>query len=54
MNGLTASFEAIARRERCPFAVVGRLTADGVLRIADTGRAIAVSSDWNVSAKPFE
>jgi phosphoribosylformylglycinamidine synthase len=29
-------FEAIARRERCPFAVVGRITADGVLRVADS------------------
>jgi phosphoribosylformylglycinamidine synthase len=30
-----AAFEAIARRERCPFAVVGRLTGDGVLKVAD-------------------
>jgi phosphoribosylformylglycinamidine synthase len=30
-----AQFEAIARRERCPFAVIGRLTADGVLTVRD-------------------
>jgi phosphoribosylformylglycinamidine synthase len=30
-----ARFEAIARRERCPFAVIGRLTADGVLTVRD-------------------
>jgi phosphoribosylformylglycinamidine synthase len=30
-----AHFEAIARRERCPYAVVGRLTADGVLTVSD-------------------
>ncbi|MEO6079290.1 MAG: phosphoribosylformylglycinamidine synthase [Steroidobacteraceae bacterium] len=30
-----AQFEAIARRERCPFAVIGRLTADGVLIVRD-------------------
>ncbi len=30
-----AAFEAIARRERCPYAVVGRLTDDGVLRVHD-------------------
>jgi phosphoribosylformylglycinamidine synthase len=32
--GLT-QFEAIARRERCVYAVVGELTADGVLRVED-------------------
>jgi phosphoribosylformylglycinamidine synthase len=31
-----AQFEAIARRERCPFAVIGRLTADGVLTVRDS------------------
>jgi phosphoribosylformylglycinamidine synthase len=30
-----ARFEAIARRERCPFAVIGRITADGVLTVRD-------------------
>ncbi len=30
-----ARFEAIARRERCPFAVVGRLTGDGLLQVHD-------------------
>ncbi len=30
-----AQFEAIAQRERCPFAVIGRLTADGVLTVRD-------------------
>jgi phosphoribosylformylglycinamidine synthase len=30
-----ARFEQIARRERCPFAVIGRLTDDGVLRVHD-------------------
>jgi phosphoribosylformylglycinamidine synthase len=28
-------FETIARRERCPFAVVGRLTDDGLLHVQD-------------------
>jgi phosphoribosylformylglycinamidine synthase len=28
-------FAAIARRERCPFAVIGRLTADGLLTVRD-------------------
>ncbi len=31
-----ARFEAIAQRERCPFAVIGRLTADGVLTVHDS------------------
>jgi phosphoribosylformylglycinamidine synthase len=31
-----ARFEAIARRERCPYAVVGRLTDDGLLRVHDS------------------
>ncbi|MEO6367019.1 MAG: phosphoribosylformylglycinamidine synthase, partial [Steroidobacteraceae bacterium] len=31
-----ARFEAIAARERCPYAVIGRLTADGVLRVSDS------------------
>ncbi|HXC58795.1 MAG TPA: phosphoribosylformylglycinamidine synthase, partial [Steroidobacteraceae bacterium] len=31
-----ARFEAIARRERCPFAVVGRLTDDGLLDVHDS------------------
>jgi phosphoribosylformylglycinamidine synthase len=30
-----AAFEVIARRERCPFAVVGRLTDDGLLQVND-------------------
>ena len=30
-----AAFEAIARRERCVYAVVGELTDDGVLRVSD-------------------
>jgi phosphoribosylformylglycinamidine synthase len=30
-----AQFERIARRERCPFAVIGRLTDDGVLSVHD-------------------
>jgi phosphoribosylformylglycinamidine synthase len=30
-----ARFEQIARRERCPFAVIGRLTDDGVLVVHD-------------------
>ena len=30
-----AAFEAIARRERCPYAVVGRLTDDGLLQVND-------------------
>ncbi|HTQ36203.1 MAG TPA: phosphoribosylformylglycinamidine synthase [Steroidobacteraceae bacterium] len=28
-------FEQLARRERCPFAVIGRLTEDGVLQVHD-------------------
>src|SRR5690606_14803440 len=31
-----ARFEEIARRERCPYAVIGRLTDDGVLTVHDT------------------
>ena len=31
-----AAFERIAQRERCPFAVVGRLTDDGVLAVHDS------------------
>jgi phosphoribosylformylglycinamidine synthase len=30
-----AAFEAIARRERCPYAVIGELTDDGVLAVHD-------------------
>jgi phosphoribosylformylglycinamidine synthase len=30
-----ARFEQIAARERCPYAVIGRLTGDGVLRVSD-------------------
>src|SRR6185295_17051587 len=30
-----APFEQIARRERCPYAVIGRLTDDGVLAVHD-------------------
>ncbi len=30
-----ARFEAIAKRERCPYAVIGRLTDDGVLAVHD-------------------
>jgi len=29
-------FESIARRERCPYAIVGRLTDDGLLRVHDS------------------
>ncbi|MEY2632026.1 MAG: hypothetical protein RIR00_680 [Pseudomonadota bacterium] len=31
-----AEFEALCRRERCPFAVVGEATADGHLRVTDS------------------
>ena len=30
-----AVFEALCRRERCPFAVIGATTGDGVLRVVD-------------------
>ncbi len=30
-----AGFEQIAQRERCPYAVIGRLTHDGVLSVHD-------------------
>jgi phosphoribosylformylglycinamidine synthase len=30
-----AAFQAICRRERCPYAVIGRTTDDGVLRVHD-------------------
>ena len=30
-----AVFEALCRRERCPFAVIGETTGDGVLRVRD-------------------
>ena len=30
-----AGFDALCRRERCPFAVVGRITDDGVLKVHD-------------------
>src|ERR1019366_8824103 len=33
--GSTASFAALCERERCPFAVVGEITADGRLRVDD-------------------
>lgn len=35
------AFEALCRRERCPFAVIGRTTGDGILRVEDplTGQA---------------
>jgi phosphoribosylformylglycinamidine synthase len=29
------AFEAIARRERCPYAVIGRITEDGLLGVSD-------------------
>jgi phosphoribosylformylglycinamidine synthase len=29
-------FEALCRRERCPFAVIGRATGDGVLQVEDS------------------
>ena len=33
--GSTATFAALCERERCPFAVVGEITADGRLRVDD-------------------
>jgi len=30
-----ATFEALCRRERCPYAVIGRTTDDGILRVHD-------------------
>ncbi len=33
--GSTAAFAALCERERCPFAVVGEITADGRLRVDD-------------------
>ena len=30
-----ARFEQLARRERCPYAVIGRLTGDGILQVHD-------------------
>lgn len=33
--GRLADFQFICRRERCPFAVLGRATADGYLRVED-------------------
>jgi len=35
-------FEAICRRERCPYAVVGEATAERRLRVTDPRRALAV------------
>ena len=32
----TAELETMCRRERCPFAVIGTLTGDGVLRVRDS------------------
>ncbi len=29
------AFDALCRRERCPYAVIGRITDDGVLRVSD-------------------
>jgi len=34
--GSTGAFAALCERERCPFAVVGEITGDGVLRVVDT------------------
>jgi len=31
-----AGFDALCRRERCPYAVIGRITDDGVLKVHDT------------------
>src|SRR5712671_6954226 len=33
--GSTARFAALCERERCPFAVVGEITGDGLLRVID-------------------
>ncbi|MDB6083747.1 MAG: phosphoribosylformylglycinamidine synthase [Gammaproteobacteria bacterium] len=33
--GSTAAFAAVCERERCPFAVVGEITGDGLLRVVD-------------------
>jgi phosphoribosylformylglycinamidine synthase len=33
--GSTAQFAALCERERCPFAVVGEITADGQLKVSD-------------------
>ena len=33
--GSTAQFAALCARERCPFAVVGEITADGLLQVSD-------------------
>jgi len=33
--GALSSFAALCQRERCPFAVVGRITGDGQLRVLD-------------------
>jgi phosphoribosylformylglycinamidine synthase len=33
--GSLAGFEQLARRERCPFAVIGQITDDGVLKVHD-------------------
>ncbi len=33
--GSEAQFAALCERERCPFAVVGEITADGLLRVSD-------------------
>ena len=34
--GRLSVFEALCRRERCPYAVIGQTTGDGVLRVTDT------------------
>jgi phosphoribosylformylglycinamidine synthase len=33
--GSTEQFKALCERERCPFAVVGEITGDGLLRVSD-------------------
>jgi phosphoribosylformylglycinamidine synthase len=35
MPGTVEQFKALCARERCPFAVVGEITADGVLKVVD-------------------
>jgi phosphoribosylformylglycinamidine synthase len=34
-SGILAQFAALCARERCPFAVVGEITGDGLLRVID-------------------
>ena len=39
--GSVAQFAALCERERCPFAVVGEITDDGTLRVADADSSAA-------------